>query len=198
MPGREDIRRPHAKFGARQVASRRRNDGYNQYSGVDAARGRRPQFSVLAQRPGSSTHASRTSRWIQACILVPSDDRSSHGCRTVIPTDVSTRVQTPAAAPMHGSSWTCPESWAASRCVSATFVPSRNPSDRTGSSGLLLLGPNPVGAAESTLEWGAQSGVSVGDADRAGSRGEHHGYASSCSYTGQPKPAIDCAGQTGC
>ena len=43
------------------------------------------QFSVLEQRQGSSTHASRTSRWIQACILVPSDDRSSHGCRTVIP-----------------------------------------------------------------------------------------------------------------
>ena len=34
------------------------------------------QFSVLSQRQGSSTHASRTSRWIQACILVPSDDRS--------------------------------------------------------------------------------------------------------------------------
>ena len=43
------------------------------------------------------------------------------------------------------------------------------------SSGLLLLGPNPVGAAESTLGWGPQIGVSVGDVDRAGSRGEHHG-----------------------
>ena len=78
--------------------------------GVDAARGRRSQSSVLAQRLGSSTYVCCTPCWVQACTLVALDDRGRHGCRTVILVDVRTRVQTPASALICGSCWTYPAS----------------------------------------------------------------------------------------